>query len=315
MKRLFFPHTMILPDLAEALHAALGPTTLFHPLPTAVEAQTDRLAAAQKIDLVFPCAEDGGALAAASASFRDWAAEHAGRDLAGRMGRGAEIPFFGEDAASRIAAEIKAGAGAEAGPTATEGLLQARLLLMLAQEHDACRSELTADLCWLEAQERRMLKELKGDDDAFPGEVGASALNAAPPTLHMLAARIGAWSQLALAAEDFWRAAPAALFLTDSTEVLDSVTEQSAAEPLLQRYPVTAAADELQTWLADPQGPPPAAEKVPAAPALRLTLVRLTGMDTVEWLGRLAGKSWHDASGPNPTAASEGVLVGVVERA
>ncbi len=315
MKRLFFPHTMIASDLAEALHAALGPTTLFHPLPAAVDVQSGKLAAAQKIDLVFPCAEDGGALAAVIASFRDWAAEHAGRDLAGRMGRGAEIPFFGEDATSRIAAEIKAGAGADAASTAAAGLLQARLLLMLAQEHDAHRSELTADLRWLETQERRMLEELKGDDDALMGEMGASPVTAVPPTLHMPAARIGAWAQLALAAEDFWRTAPAVLFLTDSAEVMDHVTEQFTAEPLLRRYAVAAATDELQTWLVDPKGPPPVAEKAAVAPALRLTLVRLTGMDAPEWLGRLTGKSWRDASEPDPDAAAEGVLVGMVEQA
>ena len=315
MKRLFFPHTMIAPELAEALHVALGPTTLFHPLPAVVDAQTGDLAEARKIDLVFPCAEDGGALAVAIASFRDWAAEHAGRDLAGRMGRGAEIPFFGEDAASRIAAEIKAGAGADDASAAAERLLQARLLLVLAQEHDASRSELTADLCGLEAQERRMLEELKGDDDAFAGAVGALPPTAAPPTLHMPAARIGAWAQLALAAEDFWRAASTALFLTDSAEVMDHVTDLLETEPLLRDYPVAAAAEELQTWLADLQAPLPAAEKASAAPVFRLTLVRLPGMDTSEWLGRLAGPSSRDASGPDSKAAAEGVLVGLVERA
>ena len=312
MKQLYFPHTMIASDLAEALHAALGPITLLHPLPGAVDAQTGKLADAQKVDLVFPCSEDGDTLAAAIASFREWATAHAGRDLAGSMGRGAEVPFFGDEAASRIAHEIKGQAGVDAASAAAERLFQARLLLMLAQEHDASRSELTADLRGLEQQERRMLEELKGDDDALVGAVSASPLTAAPPTPHMLAARIGAWAQLALQAEDFWRTSPNALFLTDSAEVMDHVTEPFTAEPLLRRYSVAAGAEELQTWLADPQ-PPPAAEEAMTASALRLTLVRLPGMDTPEWLGRLAGKSIGDASGSDPRATSQGVLVGLVE--
>ncbi len=313
MKRVFFPHTMITPVLAEALQAALGPMTLYHPLPEAVDAQTAKLAEAQQIELAFPCPEDGGRLVAAIASFRSWAAAHGGRDLAGLMGRGAEPPFFGADATSRIVAEIKSGHRAPTAETTTERLHRSRLLLMLAQELDARRSELTADWRSLEAQERRMLEELKGEDKAVTGGIGAVAPSAAPAPLHMLTARIGAWAQLALQSEDWGGTSPAALFLTDSAEVLDYVTELSAADPLLSRHPVSAASERLRAWLADPQGSPPmTATPPPATPALHLTLVRLPGMDTPGWLRRLAGLSSTDIPGPDRHATAEGVFVGSV---
>ena len=316
MKRMFFPHTTITPALAKALQAAFGPLTLIHPLPEAVDDQTAKLDAAQQIELAFPCPEDGGRLTAAIASYRSWAAVHRGRDLAGLMGRGAEIPFFDDDATSRIAAEIKAGARVPAAATTGTGLYRARLLLMLAQELDARRNELTADLLSLEAQERRMLEELKGEDEAVLGGIGARSPAPAPPSYHMLATRIGAWAQLALQPEDWWGADPVALFLTDGAEVLDLATEPFAVDPLLERHPVSAASERLRAWLADPQGPPPMTEtSPPATPALHLTLVRLPGMDPPGWLRRLAGESSTDVVGPDRDATAAGVLVGLVERA
>ena len=78
MKRLLFPHTAIAPGLAAALYAALGPTTLLHPLREAVPGRTSELAEDRQIELIFPAPGDGEDLMSALASFRHWVAEHAG---------------------------------------------------------------------------------------------------------------------------------------------------------------------------------------------------------------------------------------------
>ncbi len=314
MKRLFFPHTAIAPDLAAALHAALGPTTLLHPLPEAVAERTAELAEALWVELIFPSKGDGGALMAAMAAYRRWATEHAGNDLSGLAGRGETIPFFGADAASRIAAEIRSGSGVTAAGAHEERFQRARLLLLLAEEFETHHSEIAADLSACEFKERQMLEALKGEDDAFPGGAAPLSTTAAAPGIHMLAARVAAWAQLALAAADLWAAVPPALFLTDCREVLDHVADSSAAEILLDHHPVSSASEGLRAWLTAPQGPPPAAEKSAATPSIGLTLVRLYGRGAFGWLQGLAGAGSGDAAQSEPDPCANAVLVGMVER-
>ena len=314
MKRLFFPYTAMAPELAAALNAALGPTTLLHPLPEAVADRTSGLAEARQIELIFPAREDGEDLMTAMASFRRWAAERAGTDLSGLVIRGEAVPFFGADASSRIAAEIRKGAAVTAGTAHAERLQRARLLLLLAEEFDTRHRELASDLRACENQERRMLEALKGEGDPLAGSTGQAAATAAVPVMHMLAARLAAWAQLALALADQWAADRPALFLTDCREVLDHVCDQTAAEMLLDGHPVSPAAGELSAWLAAPQSPPPVAETPSAVPSIRLSLVRLTDRGMFAWLRGMAGAGVDAAPDPDRDASADSVLVGMVAR-
>ncbi len=314
MKRLFFPHTAMGPGLAAALHTALGPTTLLHPLPEAVADRTAELAEARQVELLFPLRGDGDALTTAMASFRLWAAEHAGNDLPGLVGRGGPIPFFDAEATSRITAEIKSGRGAATEAARGERMRRARLLLILAEEFESRHSELADDMSAFELKERRMLEELKGEDEASAITVGPSSAGAAAPVVHMLSARVTAWAQLALAAADWWSADPSVLFLTDCREVLDHVTERTTPETVLERYPVASASAGLRAWLADPQGPPPAEETSAATATIGLTLVRLSGQDTFGWLRGLAGARPGATTDPDCDPSAHAVYVGLVEQ-
>jgi hypothetical protein len=316
MKRLWFPYTSIEPGLAEALQASLGPLTLFHPLPEAVNEQTQKLAQAQVIELVLPCAGDAPRLMGTLEDFRTWAAEHAGQDLSGLLGQGPGIPFFDAETTARIAAEARTGAVKAVETTPAERLQRARLLLLLAQELDASDRELAADLRHLETQERRMLEALKGEDaieTALGGE-GTLARPAATPPLHMLVPRIGAWAQLVLQAQVFWDANPQVLCLTDSPDVWAHVTEQVEAEPLLSEHGLTSASEDLAAWLTDPRGQPPLASTVPppaTTPPLWLTVCRLPQVSPREWLRQQGGVKLS----PRPSdraSESSGVLVGHV---
>ncbi len=311
MKRLLFPHTAIEPALAEALKATLGPVVLLHPLPDAVDDQTRQLAQAQQIELVFPCPSDARSLTASLTAYRQWASQHGGRDLASLMGHGEGIPFFDVDAPSRIAAQIKSGKTEPTAGTTAERLRRARLLLMLAQELDTSRRDLVADFQRLEAQERRMLEALRGGDETEPDPIAATGPSAASPPLHMPGVRLGAWAQLALAAEDFWAGDQETLFLTADAEILDQVADQAAAEPLLQRQGLSAVSEQFKAWLAAPQGRAPLAEVAPANPTLYLTLVRLPGLRRREWLRRLVGTSANRGSDPGRGAGANGLLIGL----
>ena len=316
MKPVFFPHTSIEPALAAALNACLGPVTLFHPLVEAA-GHLAVLAEARQIELVLPCPDGADRLLAALDGFKRWASEHAGQDLAGLMRQHPEIPFFDTHATSRIAAEVKSAGLAPGETTAEDRLHRARLLLLMAQEFDVSRRELETDFRRLEVQERRMLAMLKGEAaDAAGGETGASPAGAERPPLHMPRARTAAWARLALQAEAFWRANTDILFLTASMDVLDHVRAQAAAEPLLSGHIAAGGSDDLQAWLADPQGPPP----INAAPAMNstaspvgLTLFRLPGRQPQEWLRQLAGEG---AAVPVETlrrASARGALAGHAE--
>jgi hypothetical protein len=320
MKRVLFPHTSIAPAMAAALHAGLGPVTLFHPLAEAA-GQLAALMQTQQIELVYPCPDDADMLLAAYEGFKRWASEHAGQDLAGLMRQGPAIPFFETDATARIAAEIRSAGVAPAEATAKDHLYRARLLLLMAQELDASRQELEADFQRLAAQESRMLAMLKGEtavvDDAALGEAGASMAPAGRIPLHMPTERIAAWAQLALQAKAFWRADSEIIFLTESMDVLAHIREQVEAESLLNEHIVAPGSDELCAWLVDPHDPPPmtAASTVDSTTvSIGLTVCRLPGLETREWLRQLAGDVAAAPGELSPRSPTKGILVGHVER-
>jgi hypothetical protein len=318
MKRVFFPHTSIGPDLATALHASLGPLTLFHPLAEAA-GELVALKQTQQIELVLPCPQDADTLLAAYEGFKRWASEHVGQDLAGLMRQGAAVPFFEADATARIAAEIRSAGAAPPEAAAEDHLYRARLLLLMAQELDANRRELEADFQRLEDQERRMLAMLKGEAataDTIATQIGSSMARAGHLPFHMPTERITAWAQMALQAGAFWRADAENLFLTENMDVLAHVMERGESEPLLDKHIVASGSDELGAWLAEPHDqPPPVAASPSDSPtaSVRLTVCRLPGIETREWLRQLAGQGAVPSDEALRRSSDGGVLVGHVE--
>jgi hypothetical protein len=318
MKYVFFPHTAIEPNLAKALHACLGPVTLFHPLAEVADPIMTALRSAQQIELVFPCPNDGEMLLAALEGLRRWASEHAGQDLAGLMQSSLEIPFFDKDTPARIAAQIKSADAATAETTSTDRLYRARLLLLMAQVFDSSRRELEKDFQRVEAQEHRMLAMLKGEIEASDAPrvgIGSSIADTGRASLHLWTVQVAAWARLALQAETFWRAHSKLIFMTESMDVLDHIKDQAVVAPLLNRHIVACGSDDLHTWLAAPHGQPPRTEAKPATSKIGpvgLTLCRLPGWEPHEWLRHLAGE--RVPSDPFTRQPSNGgVLVGHVE--
>ncbi len=323
MKTLCFPQTLMEPVLAEVLPAGFGPLTLLHPSREALDDQTAVLAEAHQIELIFPGGEDAAVAAAPGETIetlRRWAAENAGQDLTGLLRRAPDIPFFDADASARIAAEIKSDRSASPAATSAQRLQRARLLLVMAQELDRSHRELATDFQRLEAQERRMMALLKGES-ATPGigEPGYGPRPTATAPLHMLAARVEAWAQLALTAEDVWSPDPVVWFLTGSLEVLAYIQDQAEANVLLDRRLSRDALEGLNAWLCDPQSLPPtmaapaeSAGKSPglsASPALHLTLIDLPGLSRDRWLRRLAGAAPANEAVPDRPAPAARVRI------
>ena len=309
MKTIYFPQTLIEPALAEVLPAGFGPLNLLHPSQEALDEQTAALAETNRCELVFPCREDAAAPGETIEALRRWAAERAGQDLTGLLRHTPDIPFFDADASARIAAEIKTGRSASPAATSARRLQRARLLLIMAQEHDRSQYELMTDFQRLEAQERRMMASLRGESEApGAGEPGSGLRPETTTPIYMLAERLEAWAQLALAAEDVWAQDPVVWFLTDNRGVLEHVTDQVEAEILLESRLSRGALEGLRVWLSDPQGPPPAVEAPGASTSrvLQLTLIGLPRFSRNRWLRWLAGDTSLNAStADRPVPASD----------
>jgi hypothetical protein len=316
MKTIYFPQTLIAPALAEVLPAGFGPLTLLQPSREGLDEPTAALAETNRCELVFPCREDAAAPGETIEALRRWAAEHAGQDLAGLLRRAPAQPFFDADASARIAAEVKSGGAASPATSPAQRLERARLLLVMAQEFDRSHHELASDLQRLEAQERRMMALLKGESDA-PGvdehRVGMPPETA--PLSYMLAERLEAWAQLALAAEDVWAQDPVVWFLTNNREVLAHIMDQVEAEILLDSRLSGGALASLAAWLSAPQGLPPSVELPEESPGpstsldLQLTLIGLPRLSRDRWLQWLAGNAPLNASAADRPASASSVWV------
>lgn len=308
MKTILFPQTLIEPALVEVLPAGFGPLTLLHPSREALDEETAALAEANRCELVFPCREDAAAPGETIEALRRWAAEHDAQDLAGLLRRAPDIPFFDADASARIAAEVKSGRSASLVAASAQRLQRARLLLVMAQELDRSQQELATDFQRLEAKERRMMALLKGESEApGAGEQGAGMPPEATPPLYMLAERLEAWAQLALAAEDVWAQDPVVWFLTDNRGVLAHITDQVEAEILLDSRLSRGAFEDLKAWLSDPRGQPPTLESPEPSTSLavQLTLIGLPRLSRDRWLRWLAGDAALNAlSADRPAPAS-----------
>ena len=157
-----------------------------------------------------------------------------------------------------------------------------------------------------------MMALLKGEADA-PGvdKHGAGMTPETAPPLYMLAERLEAWAQLALAAEDVWTQDPVVWFLTNNREVLAHIMDQAEAEILLDSRLSRGALASLEAWLSEPQGLPPTVELPEESPGpstsldLQLTLIGLPRVSRDRWLQWLAGNAPLNASAADrPLSAS-----------
>ncbi len=225
---IYFPHTFLTRPAREVVFSCFGKVAVYQPRGGDMPPVLREIEKTGRIDLRVPIAADEEKLASLLTEFRNWAALHRdkrGIDPAYVKTRRNTVPFFDDTSGAHILADIK-GSGPSGAPTSAMRLLNARLLLCIAQEMDVQNDSLAVDLQRSAESEQSLFTLLRGEPaDVFPG-AAISSTGAAEGPDYMIEERVGAWALLAAA--DAGQRGPDAsgIFVTASGSVLDCVAER-----------------------------------------------------------------------------------------
>jgi hypothetical protein len=261
MKTIYFPYTTIDPWQAEQTAAIWGPLTVLQASPETCLPEVTALQAAGIIETVFPPTDPSLSVTAVLQEFKQWAARHAGDDLAAMMAQQG-IPFFNSQSSAQIVSQIRKGGPAPVeNPVADfrETVFQAQLLLAMAQEFDLQQAALARDIEALTVKENEMMAMLKGEDDPDPVKPSRASSEASSDT--MVPLRLKAWARAMAAVEVVQRRVKNGtdmLFLTAGQGVLAQIRELfPTAQTRSGLNPLPAKGgrpdvEHLPVWLAGP---------------------------------------------------------------
>jgi len=210
------------------------------------------LAGAGRVELRVPVPGAADRLEARMAEYRSFAGMH-GRDaLAHLKAAGEGIPFWGERSVSRARHQIRQ----TMTPPAAEDdhLLEARMLLRLAEEYDRQQGEIAEQMGRFARLEARMIDGLgDGSEAAVEEEAGAPANSSGTTTLdRLMQVRIRAWLQLAARDERF-----PGILLTGSLPAAAALTDMARHASLLADIEMggdaTAVRERLHRLLEAPE--------------------------------------------------------------
>jgi len=280
MKTVYFPYTTIASRQAQRLAALWGPVTLLQPSPDTCLPETKALLESGLIETLLPPAVCDGSLQEVLNDFKQWAAQHAGGDLAAMMEQGQAIPFFNNQSSAQIVAEIRKGSGL---PERTlddspdQRIPQAQLLLAMAQELDIQQRELARDMAVLAIKEKEMMGLLKGETG---GDSEGDASDGMPPSTAsdpMLPQRLKAWTRVIQALPEGVSAFAGSeiLFLTERRSVLVYLLEifpeaqtRLWGDRLMAGRPPAKKAGSIPDWLMEPLWAEPQREAVSSTDAV-----------------------------------------------
>ena len=147
MKTVYFPYTHIDSGRAERMAAVWGALTLLQPSAEICSPDMASLREAGLIETVFPASPVQESLPDVLQELKQWAAQHAGGDLAVMMAQGQTTPFFNSQSSAQIVAEIRKGGTPAAEDPALDSrnkVFRAQLVLAMAQEFDVQQAALAS---------------------------------------------------------------------------------------------------------------------------------------------------------------------------
>lgn len=220
LKAAFFPFTFISEELARACHARFGRVAVYQPAAGSTPASMQDLEAGGSIALKYPVQGDDQRLADLARHFQSWGEVH--QKDAAVLKKFAESGFFSREFAPEISTEILKG------PKETEPepdpVFNARLFLLLAQEHDRQTFEIENELASTDDAARKMFAGIRGRTDDSPGFSDGFGYSAGPraadPGAYMTESRLRAWNYLMDADQD-----PPSILVTSSRAVIESMQE------------------------------------------------------------------------------------------
>ena len=222
MQPLFFPFTSVDPCLMDAASGFFEKMTVYQVSPAAIPARMKAWQDNQQLDIRLPLKHHAKAVASLLREYRAWAQQHQGGDLSFFKTQGGHIPFFDDSSVAQIRKEIKAG-GEETSATRVKNTpdLYPGVFLQMAQDLDEQSREIVGDLEFQAAQERELMKNLKGDAvDEMSSGLG-DGMPFGDEEAYMIPERMTAWARIALA-DDL---APSML-ITSQPAVIDDLAER-----------------------------------------------------------------------------------------
>lgn len=323
MKTIYFPYTTIDPRQAEQTARIWGPLTVLQASPETCLPEVAALQAAGIIEMVFPRTDPSLSVTAVLQEFKQWAARHAGGDLAAMMEQGQGTPFFNSQSSAQIVSRIRKGGPAPAeNPVADfrETVFQAQLLLAMAQEFDLQQAALARDIEALTVKENEMMAMLKGEDD--PGPVKPSRASTEAGSDAMVPMRLKAWARAMAAVEAMqgrFKNGTDMLFLTAGHGVLAQIRElfpRAQTRSWRNLLPDRGGRREvahLPVWLAGPliryaeQAPDENGDWSP-----RLELIEIPHLSVEGLLSRLAGHADRTDSDGSGAGSTESCWIGIL---
>lgn len=228
---IYFPHTFLTPAARETVLSCYSKVVVYQPGAEQTLSVLREIETTGQIELRVPVVGDEEKLASLLTDFRNWAVLHRGKrgiDPAYIRTRRNTVPFFDDTSGAHILADIK-GSGPSVAATSAMRLLNARLLLCIAQEMDVQNDSLAVDLQRSAESEQSLFALLRGEPaDVSPGAAVLSTGAAEGPD-YMIAERVGAWALLAAADAKQRDPDASGIFVTASGSVLEHVTERYPA--------------------------------------------------------------------------------------
>jgi len=223
----YFPFTSIDEEQLPALLTCFRPLTICLPSAAASEMLPPGAAAAEGLVLQSPPEAAGQRVEKLYQACVQWREATAGASAA--FFKGGRAPFFDENTVSYVRQEILRGTGPESSGR-PDPLLQARVFLRLAADHDSRQAAVDQSLGRMKDRERALFASLQGaEEDSAAGRASLnSGGRSADAGAEMTASRLAAWATLFLAAE----AAPG-LLVTTSPAVRDYLRETVPGGQLL----------------------------------------------------------------------------------
>jgi len=336
MKPIYFPFTYISGPILDALYAYFGKIAVYGFSEKDVPEKMRKGVENGKLDINMPVKMDEKKLASILKDHKIWANLHhmdRGGELTNLKTHGKITPFIDDFAMSRIKKDIKE-RGAEMHPKAdqqesVDPFFTAGIFLYLAGEYDMQNDEISGDLISSEKMERKLITDIKGENDELFKEMFQRVKRLSDDTGHfMTSERMAAWTYMMQHDQEM-----PGFFITSSRSVfehlIDNATEaevvsdfssiplnKNRIEETSNRY--GSIADYIDTLLKNAW---PISNDNPVDPPLEsksdkkasLVLYIIPGKSPREFFARFAGHDMLRLEKEKGDTAHKNTIIGLVE--
>lgn len=330
MKPIYFPFTYIPESVGKVLAALFGQTAVYQISAMKVPDDMRKLVNEGILDIRIPLEINDELLDNLYKDYRIWISSHQGTEIAFLKTMAHKIPFFDDNASSRIREEIKKTTLQIPPREKPHPQFDAGLFLHMAQEYDRQHETLSQDLTAIDVMEEDIMKDLKGEEDNDQVRTGVHpVIERREPGLYMTTERIEAWASFMLNdPRDY------GLFITTSRAVVEHIIDiVSDAQEIMRFDAIPLGTAEDDAWVnwrnefmkslemlaihprkaeMDDMAPPP--EVLESETKVSLTLYMVSAKTPHESFGGCAGTGVSQRDMTITSTRFKNTLIGLVEK-